>query len=60
MPPFTRGSCGLGIHRQIMLIALAPALVVTGLLVFLVFQGNLQHSRRLLDQQGQLLSLIHI
>lgn len=56
MPPFTRGSCGLGIHRQIMLIALAPALVVTGLLVFLVFQGNLQHSRRLLDQQGQLLA----
>lgn len=37
MPPFTRGPCRIGIHRQIMLIALAPALVVTGLLVFVVF-----------------------
>lgn len=56
MPPFTRGPCRIGIHRQIMLIALAPALVVTGLLVFVVFQGNLQHSRLLLDQQGRLLA----
>ena len=39
-----------------MAIALAPALVVAGLLVFVVYQGNLQHNRRLLDQQGQLLA----
>ena len=56
MLSFTRGPSHLGIHRQIMLIALAPALVVTGLLVLVVFQGNLQHNRRLLDQQGQLLA----
>ena len=39
-----------------MAIALAPALVIAGLLVFVVYQGNLQHNRRLLDQQGQLLA----
>ena len=56
MPPFTRGPGRLSIHRQIMAIALAPALVVTGLLVFVVYQGNLQHNRRLLEQHGQLLA----
>ena len=56
MRPFTRAPCRLDIHRQIMLIAVAPSLVITTLLVFVIFQGNLQHSRRLLDQQGQLLA----
>ncbi len=56
MPLFTQGPCRLDIHRQIMLIAVAPSLIITGLLVFVIFQGNLHHSRRLLDQQGQLLA----
>ena len=33
---FQRRSCRFSIHRQIMMIALTPALVVTGLLVFVV------------------------
>ena len=53
---FQRRSCRFSIHRQIMMIALTPALVVTGLLVFVVYQGNLQHNWRLLEQQGQLLA----
>ena len=56
MMPFSRGPCRLSIHRQILAIALAPALVVTGLLVFVVYQGNLQNTRRLLDQHGQVLA----
>ena len=54
--PLKHRSCHLSIHRQIMAIALAPALVITGLLVFVVYQGNLQHNRRLLEQHGQLLA----
>ncbi len=53
---FIRGPCRLSIHRQIMTIALAPALVVTGLLVFVIYQGNVQFNQRLLNQQGQLLA----
>ena len=53
---FIRGPCRLSIHRQIMTIALAPALVVTGLLVFVIYQGNVQYNQRLLNQQGQLLA----
>jgi two-component system sensor histidine kinase BarA len=56
MKPFPSGPCRLSIHRQILAIALAPALVVTSLLVFVVYQGNLQHNRWLLDQHGQLLA----
>ena len=56
MRPFFRGPCRLSIHRQILAIALAPALIVTGLLLFMVYQGNLQHNRRLLDQHGQVLA----
>jgi two-component system sensor histidine kinase BarA len=56
MRPFSRGPCRLSIHRQILAIALAPALIVTGLLLFVVYQGNLQHNRRLLDQHGQVLA----
>ena len=56
MLPFSRGPCRLSIHRQILAIALTPALVVTGLLLFVVYQGNLQHNRRLLDQHGQVLA----
>lgn len=56
MLPFFRGPCRLSIHRQILAIALAPALIVTGLLLFVVYQGNLQHNRRLLDQHGQVLA----
>ena len=56
MKPFSSGPCRLSIHRQILAIALAPALIVTGLLLFVVYQGNLQHNRRLLDQHGQVLA----
>ena len=56
MMPFSRGPGRLSIHRQILAIALTPALVVTGLLLFVVYQGNLQHNRRLLDQHGQVLA----
>ena len=56
MKRFPSGPCRLSIHRQILAIALAPALVVTSLLVFVVYQGNLQHNRWLLDQHGQLLA----
>ena len=56
MRPFSRGPCRLSIHRQILAIALAPALIVTGLLLFVVYQGNLEHNRRLLDQHGQVLA----
>ncbi|MCB1797045.1 MAG: hypothetical protein KDJ70_21990, partial [Candidatus Competibacteraceae bacterium] len=53
---FQRRPCPLSIHRQIMMIALMPALIVTGLFVLVVYQGNLQHNWRLLEQQGQLLA----
>lgn len=53
---FQRRLCPLSIHRQIMMIALMPALIVTGLFVLVVYQGNLQHNWRLLEQQGQLLA----
>ena len=56
MLPLTRGSCPLSIHRQIMMIAWVPALVVTSFLIVVVYQGNLQHNQRLLDQHGQLLA----
>ena len=56
MMPFYRSPYRLNIHRQILMIALAPALVVTSLLLFVVYQGHLQHNRRLLDQHGQLLA----
>jgi hypothetical protein len=56
MFPFKHRVCPLSIHRQIMMIALTPALVVTGLLVFVVYQGNVQHNRQLLEQHGQLLA----
>ncbi|TVR65628.1 MAG: response regulator, partial [Candidatus Competibacteraceae bacterium] len=56
MTPWPRGFGRLSIHGQILAIALAPALVVTGLLAFTVYQGHLQHNRRLLEQHGQLLA----
>ena len=56
MMSFSHGLCRVSMHRQILAIALAPALVVTGLLICVVYQDNLQHNRRLLDQQGQLLA----
>ncbi len=56
MMSFSHGLCRVSMHRQILAIALAPALIVTGLLICVVYQDNLQHNRRLLDQQGQLLA----
>ena len=56
MLPLKHRSCPFSIHRQIMMIALTPALVVTGLLVFMVYQGNFQHNRQLLEQHGQFLA----
>ena len=56
MLPFSRSPCRLSLHRQILAMALTPALIVTVLLLFVVYQGNLQHNRRLLDQHGQVLA----
>ena len=56
MLPFHRGPCRVSIHRQILLIASAPALIVTFLLVFVVYQNNIHINRQLLEQQGRLLA----
>lgn len=56
MLPFHDSPCRVSIHRQILLIASLPALMVTFVLLFFVYQNNIKSNRQLLEQQGQLLA----
>jgi len=44
------------LHRQILTIALVPALLVSGILVWVVYRDTLQQGQQALAQQGQLLA----
>ena len=56
MSAHTRGRYRLSLRRQILTIALVPALMVSGILVWVVYRGTIQHGQQALAQHGLLLA----